>query len=410
MSFENLKVTHLDLIHFLEENDYSVSTIQKVSYEIQSILANAEKYHWHSYKEIYHTCEKKGLSKDSLRWKRCCLRMLKRFDIYGEFPNRKRRSYLLESDAYETLPSEYRELIEFYRKYDASRGKKESTIYHETANTITFLCSMQRKGRMKLCDITEKDVLSFFLSEDGSLIRGCSYKKNIAAVFKAGIHWNAESCGRILLFLPALRENRRIIQYLSKEEVDLIRNALQDKNNSLSLRNRAIGTLLLYTGLRGCDISGLLLENIDWEHDILHIPQQKTDVPMELPLTSRVGNAIFDYLELERPESSDPHVFLAEVKPHHPLSEKSIGNIAFKIYKAADIRQTPGNRKGTHIFRHHAASHMLENGIPQPVISRTLGHTAPDSLEPYLMADFKHLKECALSVDAFPVSEEVFAL
>ena len=53
---------------------------------------------------------------------------------------------------------------------------------------------------------------------------------------------------------------------------------------------------------------------------------------------------------------------------------------------------------------------MLECGVPQPVISRTLGHTAPDSLEPYLMADFKHLKECALSAAAYPIPEEVLAL
>ena len=53
---------------------------------------------------------------------------------------------------------------------------------------------------------------------------------------------------------------------------------------------------------------------------------------------------------------------------------------------------------------------MLESGIPRPVISRTLGHTAPDSLEPYLMADFRHLKECSLDVGQFPVPEEVLAI
>jgi hypothetical protein len=50
----------------------------------------------------------------------------------------------------------------------------------------------------------------------------------------------------------------------------------------------------------------------------------------------------------------------------------------------------------------------LGNGVPQPVISRTLGHTSPNSLEAYLSADFKHLKECALSIEGFPVSEGVF--
>lgn len=81
-----------------------------------------------------------------------------------------------------------------------------------------------------------------------------------------------------------------------------------------------------------------------------------------------------------------------------------------KACRLAGIRQEPGDRKGTHIFRHNLASAMLENGVPQPVITQTLGHTAPDSLEPYLRADFVHLKECALSIEAFPLAEEVFSL
>ena len=74
------------------------------------------------------------------------------------------------------------------------------------------------------------------------------------------------------------------------------------------------------------------------------------------------------------------------------------------------IRQDKGARKGTHIFRHYLASSLMGNGIPQPIISRTLGHTSPDSLEPYLRADFVHLKECALSIENFSVAEDVFAL
>lgn len=249
-----------------------------------------------------------------------------------------------------------------------------------------------------------------FLFEDGRLIRGCSYKKNVAAVFKAGLHWKEQTSRRILTCFPALRENRKTIQYLTNTEIDRIREALHTKDSLLSLRDRAVGTLLLYTGLRGYDIAGLLFQPVDWNKEILSIVQRKTAVPMELPLIPVIANALFDYVDSERPPSDDAHIFLSEVPPYRPLASQSIGNIALQIYQAADIRQNPINRKGTHIFRHYAASHLLECGIPQPVISRTLGHTAPDSLEPYLMADFKHLKECALSVVAFPVPEEVLVL
>ena len=67
-----------------------------------------------------------------------------------------------------------------------------------------------------------------------------------------------------------------------------------------------------------------------------------------------------------------------------------------------------GDRRGTHIFRHLLAITLLENEVPQPVISSTLGHTSPDSVEAYLSADFKHLQRCGLSIENFPVRKEVF--
>lgn len=53
---------------------------------------------------------------------------------------------------------------------------------------------------------------------------------------------------------------------------------------------------------------------------------------------------------------------------------------------------------------------MLENGVQRPIISRALGHTDPASLETYLHADFKHLREFALSLDLYPVPEEVWTI
>jgi integrase len=74
----------------------------------------------------------------------------------------------------------------------------------------------------------------------------------------------------------------------------------------------------------------------------------------------------------------------------------------------AGIRSRPGDRRGFHLFRHHLATTLLKHGISQPVISSTLGHQSPDSLAPYLSADFANLKKCALSIDCFPIKKEVF--
>ncbi|WAG68012.1 tyrosine-type recombinase/integrase [Clostridium estertheticum] len=269
---------------------------------------------------------------------------------------------------------------------------------------------MQKKGFESLNAFTEESVLSFFLSDEGELTKSCSYKKNIRAVFKAGISWKARECQKVLCFLPLLREIRKNIQYLTKEEVQKIRDTIDSSSSGLSKRDRAIGMLLLNTGIRGCDIVALEMNSINWTAEKIWIIQQKTEISLELPLMPIVGNAIYDYVTTERPDSGHRFLFLSETRPFTPLASRSIGSIVTKILRMVGIRQNKGDCKGTHIFRHYLASFLLGNGIPQPIISRTLGHTSPDSLEPYLKADFVNLKECALSIEKFSVAEDVFAL
>ena len=103
--------------------------------------------------------------------------MIRRFDEQGAFPDRTRGSYVFEKDEYISLSEEFRGLIDFYRKHETERGKKETTVYHEAVNAVSFLCHLKDRGLTRLEDVAENDVVSFFLSENGEQLRGCSYKK-----------------------------------------------------------------------------------------------------------------------------------------------------------------------------------------------------------------------------------------
>ena len=96
-------------------------------------------------------------------------------------------------------------------------------------------------------------------------------------------------------------------------------------------RDRAIGLLAIFTGLRCCDITNLTLCSIDWNNDIIYIKQQKTEVPLELPLTAVVGNAIYDYLTSERPATNAIEIFVRSRHPYTKLHRGSLGNISIKI-------------------------------------------------------------------------------
>jgi len=410
MHFQNLEEHYHELLNFLEANHYSMSYIQKFKTVIRNILKNPGRNRWESYRDIYLEYSKTPYSEQYLRHMRTFIGALEQFDLFEKYPDGRRRHSLSDRGSYHLLIPEYQELIDFYCKAEKERGKKLTTIHGEAMNAASFLYAMQKKGFESLNALTEEAVLSFFLSEENELIKSCSYKKNIRAVFKAGIAWNERECRKVLCCLPLLREKRKNIQYLTKKEVQKIRDTLDNPLSGLSRRDKAIGMLLLHTGLRGCDIAALEMDSINWTGEKIWITQQKTEIPLELPLMPIVGNAIYDYVTTERPNSDHRFLFLSESRPFTPLASRSIGSIVTKILRVVGIRQDKGSRKGTHIFRHHLASSLMGNGIPQPVISRTLGHTSPDSLEPYLKADFVHLKECALSIEKFPVAEEVFAL
>lgn len=408
MDLQHLKEHQEELFSFMECKGYSKRYIQNLKLEINRILKKAGSNNWYSYADIYNDYLLLQYSDKHLKQKRTMLGVLEQFDVHGIFPGGRQRHALVGESSYHQLKPEFRELIDFYCLHEQKRGKKESTIHCEAQNAASFLLSMQGRGAECLGRITEDDVLSFFLSEDGAILRGYSCKTKMAAVLKVGIKWNESECRRILNWLPALHQSRKNIQYLTEGEIKAVRNTLDEEG--VSLRNKAVILLLLFTGLRGCDIAGLTFESIDWQAERITITQKKTAIPLELPLSAIVGNAIYDYISEERPDTGERFLFLSENFPYSPVDSGCIAGIVSKVFQMAGIRQNAGDRKGTHIFRHNLASSMLENGVPQPVISRTLGHTAPESLEPYLRADFIHLKECALSVRSFPLAKEVLSL
>jgi integrase len=159
-----------------------------------------------------------------------------------------------------------------------------------------------------------------------------------------------------------------------------VKAVLSDAKPGVSLRDKAIVTMALCTGLRSSGIAGIELASIDWDRDLLHVNQQKTDTPLTLPLPAIVGNAASDYMNDERPQSGHRHVFISKTRLFGKLANAAICGIVQKAMKAAGIRQSPGDGQGLRIFRHHAATALLGNGVPRPVISSVIGHASPNCL------------------------------
>jgi integrase len=180
-----------------------------------------------------------------------------------------------------------------------------------------------------------------------------------------------------------------------------------DRNTPSGKRNYAMFSLALRTGLRSIDITNLKLNDIHWKTNTIEIEQEKTGMPLLLPLLTDVGNAIADYILNGRPHSQLPHIFLQTQAPYQKLSGHSACyGISRKMMKAAGIRQDIHARKGFHCLRHSMAARLLSEETPLPIISSILGHRNKDSTKIYLSTDLAHLRACALSLQGIEVSRK----
>lgn len=339
------------------------------------------------------------------RWK---LGAIEYFDATGDLPGGTRRSRIGVTTRYDRLSDDFKTLVDQYRKSEANRGITASTIRTTASNGICFLVALQEKGIRRPEQITAGPVVDYFCPNDGMPMKSGSLRKNLLLFFRACSSILPEGMAeRIIGFIPEISCIRKNIQYLHEEEIANVSRVLLDGRSDLTERDRAIGLLAMYAGLRSCDIAGLLLTDIDWNNDTLLVSQQKTGRPLNLPLPAVLGNAIYDYIQQERPEAPVAEVFLTKTPPYRRMASGDCYNIASLIMDRAGIRMKRGDRRGLHVFRHHLATGMLAKGVPAGVISKVLGHSSPESTRAYLRADFAHLKECSLSIEEFPVRKGV---
>lgn len=198
--------------------------------------------------------------------------------------------------------------------------------------------------------------------------------------------------------VPSVKNSRqqRLPAVFSEDEVEKILSSF-DRENPIDKRNYAIFLLAARMGIRSCDIKALEFSFINWTEKIISFTQKKTQKYLILPLPDDVGWAIIDYLKNGRPISDSKYIFIQHTPPYGQYSD--LRNVLVKQMRKAGI-ETPANKRiGMHCFRHSLATTMLENGVPLPVISQTLGHADISSTEVYLRINISQLRLCALEVE-----------
>jgi len=165
-----------------------------------------------------------------------------------------------------------------------------------------------------------------------------------------------------------------------------------DRQSVIGRRDYAILLLLVTYGLRAREVAALTLDNLDWQHDRLRIPERKADHSTVYPLSSVVGEAIIDYLKDGRPKTTSRHVFLHVTYPRGPITHVAVADRAAHYLHKAGIAVP---RAGSHTLRHTCVQRLVDAGWALKPIGDYVGHRDPRSTEIYSKVALDMLREIA---------------
>jgi site-specific recombinase XerD len=191
---------------------------------------------------------------------------------------------------------------------------------------------------------------------------------------------------------PQVYKLSSIPRSISWEEVGKVLSSF-DQRTPCGKRDYAILLLLVTYGLRAREVAALTLDDIDWKRERLAVPERKAGHSTAFPLSRSVGDALVDYLQRGRPQTTDRHVFFRAVAPLRPIGAAAISACAGRYLVQAGV-EVP--RRGSHTLRHTLVQRLVDNEFSLKTIGDFVGHRSPASTQIYSKVAVESLRQVAL--------------
>ena len=235
--------------------------------------------------------------------------------------------------------------------------------------------------------------LHHYRQDNGKPLTPSTQRIRLTAI-KVFFEWLSEKGHLVLsparyLKLPSV--NQTLPKHIFNEsDVEQVLN-MPDIKTVTGLRNRAMMEVLYSSAIRRLELVNLNQYDVDIDNGVLRVRHGKGNKDRIVPVGKRALHWVCRYLEeargkLIKYEACD-NLFIS-------TSGKGIkaGTVSSCFQKYI---QKSGVKKGgsCHIFRHSAATLMLENGADIRVIQSMLGHASLATTQIYTKVSIKHLKE-----------------
>ena len=174
--------------------------------------------------------------------------------------------------------------------------------------------------------------------------------------------------------VPVVRTPRTLPRVLSPAAVDSLRAALRTR------RDRAMVEAMLLGGLRRCEVLGLRLEDLRVGERRVFVAAGKGGRQRLVPISARFFATVADYLDHERPTTSDAlFVVLKGPRRGQPLSASGLDEILSGAKARAGLEYVT-----CHQLRHTCFTRLREAGMALEAIQAQAGHASIESTRIYV--------------------------
>lgn len=279
-----------------------------------------------------------------------------------------------------------------YKEYLDKTGKTSKDVRSRILCVSRFLKFVEGRRIKTLSGLSANDIYAAFqeATDKGRFRRLVGHFLTYA--YKYGL-----TDENLYLFVPFPARHKAIPSVYSPDEVEQIIGSI-DRSTSTGKRNYAIVLIAARLGLRASDIAGLTFDSLMPQEGKIKIRQQKTKMPLTIPLLEEVREAIDDYVQHARQKSDDECIFL-NVANRDPITPANVGKIVELTISASGV-DTTNKRRGSHSLRSSLATALIEEGNDYATVQQVLGHDDIRSTKAYVKVSIEQLRPYAIAVPA----------
>ncbi|MHB9010440.1 MAG: tyrosine-type recombinase/integrase [Carboxydocellales bacterium] len=292
-----------------------------------------------------------------------------------------------------------REVVAAFGRHLQEDGKSPKTVESYVGDVAGFLAYMKGMGSLFQGGLRRFHVTSYrsHLQDSGYEVATINKKINSLQAFSRYLLERGELTDMVV----DVRSDKVKVSAGSEREVEVYGGRLVERllfyvqGDSVSIRDRAIILVLLYTGVRVSELCDIRVRNLDFLTNHLWLTGKggKVSKVREVRLKPEVSEAIREYLaELAKsPHRDSDSLFLGQ----KGSLQRDAVNTLLKKHTARlglDVSLKP------HAFRHTFCTRLINKGVLLTTVSKLAGHSSVATTARYYVNSSKQDKMRAVNM------------